>query len=967
MKRFWMITMLALLAVAATAWAAGPVAMPHGGQPAGERETIPADKAFGDPTDFLAAALAGGDYLVYMQADIYEDNAGNGDPDQDLEDGGWDWVLTPFTHSAGSSATNLYGVSALALLASYELDPKIEYFRAMKDAADFIVASGPDDPGGIRSGPDVSFLLRFADLADCPDPAFYRAGAQAIWTRHLNTYGSMANLAAFIRDNRAGQYPNGIIPWDISAWAVAAADMHAAFPSASPAHDLEAITIAEVLYQDSYAGIPGYFEPLGHSQGYDPAWSTVDYYWYTLGVQGLLRSFVAAGTHLAEVPVLTQLLLDSQYPSGAFSDQYGAQGGDEDWQTSAYVLETLADYATLTPAVADALYLGSLWLAGTQDASGGWVYGSGNHYPEIGAENTRGLAAAYALVAPALEINLSDAGPIDCGETNTATVRYVPAAGTPALRGYDVTFEVTGGVVYPAAADIDDAGSLGAIGFHAYYEVDNGTTWTVSDAILGGTVGLEAAADLFTVLITPTGDGPVTVSITDYRLRRLDNTPIFADVTGADFEIDCTAPGVVSNVAAATAHHRVDVSWTNADETDVDHYEIWRAVRHDGTVGDSAYPEYDDYPGYALPVLPADRGDAATGGEWELAGTVPVGTFAFTDNGMDERGVYHYVVFAVDSTPLYGPTPADAWAFNYWLGDVFNEGSPYPLDHDGYVATGDITTLGSAFGSVDGPSPYNNEVDVGPTDDWSGTGFPQTDNVIDFEDLMIFALNYGNVGPAKARTDYDATPPVLAWNQADDGDWVLTLTEPCAGLKGLHVRAGLPQGASVELIPGALLADQIDPAFFLTGRGLDANLAVMGADKGFTGAGELLRARVSGGEPGDLVIDARGLDNAKLDGAVDGGAELPRTFALRPNYPNPFNPKTTISFDLPSTSKVTVEIFGLDGALVRTLLSERRTAGTHSVEWNGLDAQGQRAASGTYLYRVRADGFESHRKMTLMK
>ncbi|MCB1150591.1 hypothetical protein KDK88_03545, partial [bacterium] len=42
-------------------------------------------------------------------------------------------------------------------------------------------------------------------------------------------------------------------------------------------------------------------------------------------------------------------------------------------------------------------------------------------------------------------------------------------------------------------------------------------------------------------------------------------------------------------------------------------------------------------------------------------------------------------------------------------------------------------------------------------------------------------------------------------------------------------------------------------------------------------------------------------------------------------------------------------------------------AGTHSVEWNGLDAQGQRAASGTYLYRVRADGFESHRKMTLMK
>lgn len=966
MKRFWTITMLALLAVAATAWAAGPVLTPHGGSPTGERGTIAADKAFGDPTDFFAAALAGGDYLVFMQADITEDNAGNGDPDQDFEDGGWDWYIQDLEHTAIQSWKNLYGVTALGLLKAYELDPKPAYFTAMKDAADYMVANGPHDPGGIRSGPDVSFLLRFADLDACPDPALYRAGAQAIWDRHITTYGSMANLAAAIRDARAGSYPNGIIAWDVSAWVIAAMDMHAAFPAGS--HDLEALAIAEVIYQDSFAGNPGYFDPYGTNQGYDPAWNTVDYWWYNLGVQGLLRSFVAAGVHLAEVPGLTQLLLDSQYPSGAFSDQYGAQGGDADWQTSAYVLETLAEYATHTPAVADALYKGAVWLAATQDSSGGWLYGDGYHYPEVGAECTRALAAAWPLVAPGLEIDLADAGPIDCGETNTATVRYVPAAGTPALRGYDVTFEITGGVVYPADTDINDAGSLGAIGTHAYYEVDNGTTWTVSDAILGGSVGLEAAADLFTVLIAPTGDGPVTVTITDYRLRRLDNTPIFADVTGAEFEIDCTPPAVVTDVAAQTAHHRVEVSWTCADETDLDHYEIWRAVRHDGTPGVSAYPEYDDLVGYALPPLPADRADALASAHWELAGTVPAGTFAFTDDGMDERGVYHYVVFSVDTTPLYGPTPAaDAWAFNYWLGDVFDTTLAYPLDHDGFVASDDITTLGATFGLADPHMDYNNEADVGPTDDWSGTGFPLTDSLIDFEDLMIFALNYGNVGPTKARSDYDATPPVLAWSQADDGDWVLSLTEPCTGMKGLHVRAALPAGATVELIPGALLAQQADPVFLFTGEGLDANLAVMGPNKGFAGAGELLRARVSGGEPGQLVVDARGLDNAKLDGAVGGGETLPRMFAVRPNYPNPFNPKTTISFDLPSASKVTVEIYGLDGSLVRTLLNERRAAGTHSVEWNGLDAQGQRAASGTYLYRVRADGFESNRKMTLMK
>jgi hypothetical protein len=105
---------LALAAVAALA--AGPVAAP-GGAFDGDRGNIPfvTHKAFGDPTDFKAAALAGADYLRYMQADVTEDNAGNGDPDQDLEDAGWDWSPTAFEHSAGNSPSNVHGVTALGL------------------------------------------------------------------------------------------------------------------------------------------------------------------------------------------------------------------------------------------------------------------------------------------------------------------------------------------------------------------------------------------------------------------------------------------------------------------------------------------------------------------------------------------------------------------------------------------------------------------------------------------------------------------------------------------------------------------------------------------------------------------------------------------------------------------------------------------------------------------------------------
>ena len=958
MNRKMLLLSVTLALTVATVAVAGPVA-PHEGAPLNtHHETINgAVKAFGDPTDFLASALAGADYLVMMQADVTEDNAGNGDPDQDLEDGGWDWVTTAFEHGAATSPMNIYGATAQGLLRTYGFDPQPAYFTAMKDAADRMVAIGPDP--GVRSAADVIFLLNFADLADCPDPAFYRAGAQAIWDRHISVYGSLVALAEYIRDARAGQgYPNGIIPWDIGAWAQAAMSMHAAFPAGG--HDLEGAAIAEVVWQDSFNASPGYFEPFGHSQGYDPAWSTADYYWYGIGIAGLVQAFGSTGTHTAELAGLQGLMLDCQYPDGAFSDQYGAQGGDADWQGSAYILMAMYDYLPPSPALNDAIYLGAQWLVTTQDASGGWVYGSGNHYPEIGGECTAAVAVGWLAGGTSVTANLADAGPIDCSETQLVTFTYAPGDATPALRGYEITFEVTGGVAF-AGADINDAGGLGAIGTHAYYETDNGGSWTVTDALLGATPGVVAGTDLFTVLLTPTGDGPVSVNVLGYRMRTVDNVDIFADVAGAAFEVDCTAPPVVTDIVADTAHHRVDVSWA-CTEVDVDHYEIWRGLRYDTTPGVSAYPEYDDLAGYTVPTRPADRAAALASAEWELAGTVPAGTFTFTDAGMAGRGVYDYEVFAVDSTPLYGPAAAaNDWALNYWLGDV-------EIPYDGDVDAGDITQLGASFGLGDGDVGYNNETDVGPTSDASGTGFPATDSLIDFEDLMIFALNYGNVGPVKVLPVTGAEAPALAWARGDDGVWTLTLSRPCPNLKGLRVSAILPAGVSATVRPGTLLGEQSAPVFMQNLDGFDVSLAVLGSNLGIEGSGELLRVTFDADvEIGALAVKARGLDNHALDAQVGTSSSLPAAFAVRPNYPNPFNPSTKISFDLPRAAVVQVAVYDLDGRLVRTLLSEERAAGTHEVVWDGADAQGQRAASGTYLYRVKADGYETNRKMLLVK
>jgi len=85
------------------------------------------------------------------------------------------------------------------------------------------------------------------------------------------------------------------------------------------------------------------------------------------------------------------------------------------------------------------------------------------------------------------------------------------------------------------------------------------------------------------------------------------------------------------------------------------------------------------------------------------------------------------------------------------------------------------------------------------------------------------------------------------------------------------------------------------------------------------------------------------------------------------NYPNPFNPSTTIRFNLKETHPVKVEIFNAKGQLVRELLNEAKTAGEYDVLWNGTDNNGRSVASGIYLYKIQAGKYSNTKKMMLMK
>ncbi len=102
--------------------------------------------------------------------------------------------------------------------------------------------------------------------------------------------------------------------------------------------------------------------------------------------------------------------------------------------------------------------------------------------------------------------------------------------------------------------------------------------------------------------------------------------------------------------------------------------------------------------------------------------------------------------------------------------------------------------------------------------------------------------------------------------------------------------------------------------------------------------------------------------------AVHEQSELvPAQFALHQNFPNPFNPTTTFRFDLPGESEVRLAVYDMLGREVALLLRDNLPAGTHSVNWAGLNDKGTPVSTGIYYVKFVADEFLETRKVTLLK
>ena len=95
--------------------------------------------------------------------------------------------------------------------------------------------------------------------------------------------------------------------------------------------------------------------------------------------------------------------------------------------------------------------------------------------------------------------------------------------------------------------------------------------------------------------------------------------------------------------------------------------------------------------------------------------------------------------------------------------------------------------------------------------------------------------------------------------------------------------------------------------------------------------------------------------------------QLPHAFNLYNNYPNPFNPVTTLRYDLPEDALVNITIYDIMGRIVRTLINSQQNAGFKSIQWNATNDAGSPLSAGLYLYKIQADNFVETRKMVLLK
>ena len=306
------------------------------------------------------------------------------------------------------------------------------------------------------------------------------------------------------------------------------------------------------------------------------------------------------------------------------------------------------------------------------------------------------------------------------------------------IRAFSVTFKLSPELAFcttPAASVTEgtylSSVPLSSTDYHVVSNLDGSTT--VDCAILGLPCGQGAqAGNVFNVSVKGVAAGVGTLTIMSVILRDCDNVDI-ASTYGppVPVTVDFTAPLAITDLTSsqlATGNgvgptRGIKLTWTTGGAGTVS---LYRAP-------EGAYPEYSD----DAPIFPPNPA-LAPGAPWSLVSANAASGYVDT---AAPRGFWRYVAFVTDACGNVSTVSnMTSGLLNYLLGDV----APPAGSGDNTVDGLDISLLGFNYGLVgEGPVDAVDYLDVGPTLTGSPSARPKPDDIIGFEDLVIFAINYG--------------------------------------------------------------------------------------------------------------------------------------------------------------------------------------------------------------------------------
>ena len=482
--------------------------------------------------------------------------------------------------------------------------------------------------------------------------------------------------------------------------------------------------------------------------------------------------------------------------------------------------------------------------------------------------------------------------------------------------------------------------------------------------------------DLTVLLATPTV--PQSIRTASHGDIMVSARTLTEEPAGA---VDNIPPAAVTEPKGEMEDGNIALSWTASADDKVVGFVSYRghAVSIPGVASYNVWRSVDD-------------------GEMEMVGSAESGATSFVDENVPEGA--SMVVYRVDAADLDNQVPSEIFPvtvtgyvkFTDADGNLIYVVDLSPGRTDFTPGFQDFVALAGAFGSNDGDANYVEQADT------------NGDGVVDFADFVNFAGTFGKKPSLRNDRPIGATKLVMVPRLGVNEDAEMLLSNNTDRvLVGQQISLDVSV-ANTKALKGFGFVLTFDSEKFEFLKAAPAENDLLKSAGGETPvfferseqsgqimvANSLADGEVVSGEGSVVTLTFKVLkefeDNARFE-IIEGivfdhkllsnqmvvlGAlnveTTPTEFALFQNFPNPFNPETTIKYNLAEGSDVHLQIYNILGQVVRTMVAERQSAGRYQVKWSGTDDRGMPVSSGIYFYQLATGGkFHDVKRLMLLK